>query len=168
MAKADDQDKAPGGKGKLIIILAVVLVLLAGGGGAAWWFLLRPKPEQSAAHAAQAKAEAELKNIHFISLEQFVTNVQSQDGETHYVQVNVDLKTADPKADEAVKAVMPEIRSAVLNTLGAQQATTITNPAVQQQLSAALLKQINAILASGPEATPDMIRGVYFTGFILQ
>lgn len=170
MAKEEKEEGKKSGKGMLIVIIAVVLVLLAGGGGAAWWFLLRPKPAADA-KAAAAKAADAAKATHFVSLDQFVTNVQSQDGEAHYVQVNVDLKTDDPKADDAVKAVLPEIRSSILNTLGAQQATAVQNPAVQEKLRAVIQADVNKILAdSGATAATGggMITGVYFTGFIMQ
>ncbi|WP_018914293.1 flagellar basal body-associated protein FliL [Thiomonas sp. FB-6] len=172
-AKEKDKDEAPAkksGKGKLIVIIVVVLVLLLGaGGGAAWWFLIH---EKAAKNPAKPVAAAP-KPAHFISLQPFVTNVQSTDGQVHYVQVTIDLKAQDPKVDEQVTALMPEIRSAILNILAAQQAATVTQDATRDKLRAGVLAKVNQILLSAEPATPGKpatppISGVYFSGFVMQ
>lgn len=156
------------GKGKLIVIILIVLVLLLGGGGAAaWWFLLR-KPD--AKPGAKPAAEA-AKPVHFINLQPFVTNVQSNDGQPHYLQVTVDLKATDPAVEEQVKELMPEIRSTILNILAAQQASDATLEATRDKLRTTIQAQVNQILlrnaGAKPHATPP-ISGVYFSGYVLQ
>ena len=150
---AEKEAKSGSGKGKLVIIAVVVLVLLAGGGGAAWWFLLRPK-------AAAGKQEAQAKpaqKAHFITLDPFVTNVISQDGNTHYLQVKIDLKAFDPKVDEQVTSMTPEIRNSVLRILAAQQAEKVTTVAVREQLREQILLAVNQVLnadGAGPSSAP--------------
>ena len=191
---ADKEAKSSSGKGKLIIIIVVVLVLLAGAGGAAWWFLLRPK---SGAVKRPVAAQPS-RTAHFITLEPFVTNVISQDGNTHYLQVKIDLKAYDSKVDEQVTAMTPEIRNAVLRILAAQHAETVTSVAVREQLRDEILLAVNRVLSSdgGTPAAPAApvlpasassqaraaqwdaaarlsaatgpIAGVYFTGFVVQ
>lgn len=165
------KDEAPAkksGKGKLLVIIAVVLVLLLGaGGGAAWWFLVHDKPAKTAAKRVAAAP----KPAHFISLQPFVTNVQSSDGQVHYVQVTIDLKADDPKVDEQVTQLMPEIRSSILNILAAQQAATVTQDATRDKLRATILADVNQILrtsegGAAPKTGP--ITGVYFSGFVMQ
>ena len=141
---AEKEAKSGSGKGKLVIIGVVVLVLLAGGGGAAWWFLLRPKAA-AGKHVAEARPA---QKAHFITLDPFVTNVISQDGNTHYLQVKLDLKVFDPKVDEEVTNMTPEIRNSVLRILAAQQAEKVTTVAVREQLRAQFLLAINQVLNS--------------------
>ena len=139
---AEQEAKSGSGKGKLVIIAVVVLVLLAGGGGAAWWFLLRPKAA-AGKHVAEAKPA---QKAHFITLDPFVTNVISQDGNTHYLQVKIDLKAYDPKVDEQVTNMTPEIRNSVLRILAAQQAERVTTVAVREQLREQILLAVNQVL----------------------
>ena len=139
---AEKEAKSGSGKGKLVIIAVVVLVLLAGGGGAAWWFLLRPKAA-AGKHVAEAKPA---QKAHFITLDPFVTNVISQDGNTHYLQVKLDLKVFDPKVDEEVTNMTPEIRNSVLRILAAQQAEKVTTVAVREQLREQILLAVNKVL----------------------
>ncbi len=141
---AEKEAKSGSGKGKLVIIGVVVLVLLAGGGGAAWWFLLRPKAA-AGKHVAEARPA---QKAHFITLDPFVTNVISQDGNTHYLQVKLDLKVFDPKVDEEVTNMTPEIRNSVLRILAAQQAEKVTTVAVREQLREQILLAINQVLNS--------------------
>ena len=141
---AEKEAKSGSGKGKLVIIAVVVLVLLAGGGGAAWWFLLRPKAA-AGKHVAEAKPA---QKAHFITLDPFVTNVISQDGNTHYLQVKIDLKAYDPKVDEQVTNMTPEIRNSVLRILAAQQAERVTTVAVREQLREQILLAVNQVLNS--------------------
>ncbi len=164
--KEEAPPKKKSGMGKLIVIIVVVLLLLAAGGGAAWWFLIHKKEPKGPAKPVPVAA----KPAHFISLQPFVTNVQSTDGQVHYLQVTIDLKTEDPKTDEQVKQLMPEIRSAILNILAAQQAATVIQEATRDKLRATILAQVNQILRSGFDNTSKTppINGVYFSGFVMQ
>ena len=164
--KEEAPAKKKSGMGKLIVIIVVLLVLLAAGGGAAWWFLIHQKETKGPAKPVAAAP----KPAHFISLQPFVTNVQSTDGQVHYLQVTIDLKAEDPKTDEQVKQLMPEIRSAILNVLAAQQAATVTQEATRDKLRATILAQVNQILRSGFDDTSKTppISGVYFSGFVMQ
>ena len=151
---ADAEAKPKSGKGKLIIIAVAAIVLLAGGGAGAWWFLMRPKPAPT---PAQLAAQRE-KNVHFITLEPFLTNVVSQDGNTHYLQVKIDLKTSDMKADDAVKNLTPEIRNTVLRILASQHAEQVTNIGSRDLIRDQILVAINRVLggdgASAPAPAP--------------
>ncbi len=168
--------KAKSGKGRWVIIATVILVTFGGAAGSTWWFLIRPKPQLT---PQQLTAQHEML-AHFISLDPFVTNVLSQDGSPHYLQVKIDLKTYEPKADEEVKTMTPEIRNTILRILAAQQADKVSTVQVREQLRQEILVAINRILTSGsgvpahapaiahvaPPASP--ITGVYFTAFVVQ
>ncbi len=150
---ADAEAKPKSGKGKLIIIAVVALVVLAAAGGAAWWFLMRPKPAPT---PAQQAAQRE-KDIHFITLEPFLTNIASQDGNTHYLQVKIDLKTSDPKADDAVKNLTPEIRNTVLRILASQHAEQVTNIGARDLIRDQILLAINHVLGGDGTQQPTPV-----------
>ncbi len=162
-------EKKGGGKKKFILL--VLLLLIATGGGAAWWFLLRPQMAPS----PEALAAEKEKHMHFISLEPFVTNLASQDGSAHYLQVKIDLKTFDPKADEQVNAMMPEIRNAILKILAGQAANQVGTVAGREALRRQILDEVNelletrgGILSHPKTAKSPPIAGVYFTAFVVQ
>lgn len=177
-----EEKEGKGGKGKLIIIILAVVVLLAAGGGGAAWFLLKPKAEPTPAQLAAARE----KSMHFISLDPFVTNLQSQDGQTHYLQVKVDLKTYDPHADEEVTQMMPMIRNNILRILAGQEAEKVSSVESQDHLRTEILNTVNGLLQSrggapaaahageahaapaGHGAAEQPIAGVYFTAFVVQ
>lgn len=159
------------GKGRLILIILVAVAILAGTGGAAWWFLLRPHAVPSAAEVARKK----LQDTKFIDLGSLVTNLQTSDGSTHYIQVEIQLKTFDPKVAEEVKTFMPEIRNAILTLLASQQADKVSEPAVREQLRQQIQEAVNRILETSGGAlkapvktvTPP-IAAVYFASFVVQ
>ena len=160
-------EKKGGGKKKFILL--VLLLLIAG--GAVWWFLLRPHTAPS----PEALAAEKEKHMHFISLEPFVTNLASQDGSAHYLQVKIDLKTFDPKTDEQVNTMMPEIRNTILKILAGQAANQVGTVAGREALRRQILDAMNELLETrggmlpppkGAKSSP--IVGVYFTAFVVQ
>lgn len=160
------------GKSKLVVILMAVIVLLVVVGGAAvWWFMLRSTAAPTPAEVAQQK----LQNTKFIDLGSLVTNLQSTDGSTHYIQVQIQLKTYDPSVEASVKSFMPEIRNGILLLLSAQNADTVSQPAVRDQLLQKIKAQVNKILETDGGALkkpqPDKtlpIAAVYFASFVVQ
>lgn len=160
------------GKSKLVVILMAVIVLLVVVGGAAvWWFMLRSTAAPTPAEVAQQK----LQNTKFIDLGSLVTNLQSPDGSTHYIQVQIQLKTYYPSVETSVKSFMPEIRNGILLLLSAQNADTVSQPAVRDQLLQKIKAQVNQILETDggalkkpqPDKTPP-IAAVYFASFVVQ
>lgn len=174
-----DAKAGSGGKARLIIILLLAAVVLMGGAGAAAWLLLRPKPQPT---PAQIAAERE-KNMRFVGMEPFVTNVQSDDGSTHYLQVRIDLKTYDPHAEDEVRRMTPELRNAILRILAAQSADKLATVQARDLIRNEVLSAANKVLAASaaaaaPAAAADAhaaprpaagpISGVYFTAFVVQ
>ncbi|MGA8009343.1 MAG: flagellar basal body-associated FliL family protein [Thiomonas sp.] len=183
---AEKEAKAKGGgKSKLIIIILVVVIVLLAGGGAAAYFLMKPKaPLTPAAQAALAAAER-AKNMRFISMDPFVTNLQSTDGNVHYLQVKLDLKTYDPSVEGKVKLMTPELRNNILRILAAQSADKIDTVESRDHLRQEILQSVNKALESAPAAEAGgehggggahaasghkqpPIDGVFFTAFVVQ
>ncbi len=163
------------GKSKWILWVIIGILLLVIAAGAAWWFLLGSQSAPSKAALAQQQAEDRVKNTKFINLGSLVTNLQSTDGGTHYIQVDVELKTYDPKVGEKIKDFMPEIRNQILQLLAAQQADKVSDPAVRDRLLQAIQQDVNKILltdggtltGAAPQANPPIV-AAYFSSFVVQ
>ena len=159
------------GKGKRLIFLIIAVVLLITGAGSVWWFLMRPATAPTPAQIAKEK----LQDTKFINLGSMVTNLQSSDGSTHYIQVQIQLKTYDPAVESSVKSFMPEIRNSILMLLSAQSANKVSEPAVRDQLLQQIRQQVNKILETDggtlkmpvTEANPP-IAAVYFASIVVQ
>lgn len=150
-------------KGKLLII--VIAVIVAAGGGAAWWFLKgKAQPEGKA--ATTKKEDPETPPV-FARLETFTVNLQKTDPEDHYLQVEVHLKIANDKVNEALKLRSPEIRNALLLLMSSKSHDDLVTVEGKQQLATQIADQINKIIRS-KDANKDGVTGVYFTSFVIQ
>lgn len=148
------------GKRKLLIIIVAIVVALAGGAGGAWYFLHTKK----AGPDAEAKHEEPAKPPVFVKLEAFTVNLRA-DGEEHYLQTDIELKVADAKITDKVKAHMPEIRNNVLLLLSSKTAGELSSTEGKQKLSGEIMGQINKVLQGTDE---DGVSGVFFTSFVIQ
>lgn len=148
------------GKGKLLIIIVAAVVLLAGGGGAAWYFLHAKKADghEEAKHAEPSKPPV------FVKLEPFTVNLTA-DGEDHYLQTDIELRVAEQKVSDNVKAHMPEIRNNVLLLLSSKTASALVSAEGKQKLSSEIMEQINKVLHAKED---DGVSGVFFTSFVIQ
>jgi len=155
----------PKKKGKLLVILIALALLGGGGGGAAWWFMKAKKPSDPKA-ATQKKEEPEKTPI-FIRIDTFTVNLKKIDTEDHYLQVELQFKVVDPKAEEAVKLRMPEIRNALLLLLSNKTQDELVTVEGKQKLSMDIVSQANQIIRA-KEPAKDGVVGVYFTSFVIQ
>lgn len=114
-APVEAEVQGSGGKKKgVLLIVGIAAVTLVLGGGAAW-FLLSGKPD------APAQVKTKPQDDHppiFASLDPFVVNLAGE--EEHYLQVGINLKVADAKVTEQIKARLPEVRNAVLLLLSSK------------------------------------------------
>jgi len=147
------------GKRKLLIII-VAVVLLGGGGGAAWYFLHAKKAgdEKTVKHEEPAKPPL------FVRLEPFTVNLTAE-GEDHYLQTDIELKVADAKVSDKIKAHMPEIRNSVLLLLSSKTASALSSMEGKQKLSSEVKEQVNKVLHA---KDADGVSGVFFTSFVIQ
>jgi flagellar FliL protein len=140
-AQAEAGDKGSGKKKGLLLIIGVGVLMLALGGGGAWFFLGSKKE----GHATEAKAKP--KDEHppvFVTLDPFVVNLAGE--VEHYLQVGINLKVADAKVPDQLKARMPEIRNAVLLLLSSKKAEELATLEGKNQLRAEVRGAVNRSL----------------------
>lgn len=174
-AATPEGEGAPKPKKKKKLLIILIVLLLAGvGGGAAWWFLkgntaADPKADPKAAGksaTAPKKNEPELPPI-FVRIDTFTVNLKRVDAEDHLLQTEMQFKLTDPKASEALKLRMPEIRNALLLLLSSKTQEDLLTIEGKQKLSADIVTQANQIIRA-KEPAKDGVHGVYFTSFVIQ
>jgi flagellar FliL protein len=128
-------------KGLLLVVGAAVLTLALGGGGA--WFFLSGKKE-----TAGAEAKAKPKDEHppmFVTLTPaFVVNLAGENDD--YLQVAIDLKVADSKVPDRIKAHDPEIRNAILLLLSSKHREELVTLEGKNQLRQDIRAGVNAAI----------------------
>ena len=159
-AKAD-APAAPASSKKLIIMVAVAALVLGAGAGGAWFFL----KGDAAPEAAHKTAKAEQHKPEFVPVDQFVVNLQPENGE-QYLQVAFTLQVNGPEQVELVKANMANVRNRVLMLLSAKRASEISTVEGKQALAAEIVAALNAPFVAKGE--PQDISAVLFTAFIIQ
>ncbi|CAG4905705.1 flagellar basal body-associated protein FliL [Paraburkholderia saeva] len=152
---------APGPMKRILMILLIVLVA-AGAAGTGTWFFMSKRAPATASPAAPAPAPAPV----FFPLEPLTVNLQSDDGQQHFLRIGLTLKLADQATHDQLNEHMPEIRSRVLLALSNK------HPEELQTLDGkhALAKELEALIEQPTETggQPAHVAGVLFTEFVVQ
>ncbi|MDO4637045.1 MAG: flagellar basal body-associated FliL family protein [Lautropia sp.] len=133
-----EEGKKKGGKGLLIGILAVVL---AGGGGAGWYFL-KPPHDPEAEKLALYKPDPEPV---FVTLDPFTVNLADEGGE-RMAQVSIVLQMQNKHAEEALKKMLPVVRSDVLKLLSSQKSDQLLGEKGKDKLADSIKTRATEII----------------------
>ncbi len=154
------------------VILALIAVLVLGGGGAAAYFLTRPKDAAAAAEPPAGKPgdaakdkdkKAEVKKPYFVEFEPFTVNMKDPE---KFLQIKLTFQVKTVDNAEAIKELMPIVRSAVIPVLSAQDAAELMTGPGKEKLSSEVVASANKVLAgSGLE---DAVEAVLITHMIIQ
>ncbi|WP_153099127.1 flagellar basal body-associated protein FliL [Paraburkholderia hayleyella] len=158
-----DQSAAPAPprrRARLFLVLLLIVVLLGAAGGGAWYFMNL----QQAAPETAAKAPPPVPV--FFPLEPMTVNLQSDDGQPHYLRIGLTLKLRDAHTQTQLAERMPEIRSRILLALSNQHPDGLA-PLDGKR---ALAKELAALIAQPTEASgkPANVDEVLFTEFVVQ
>ena len=151
------------------IILIVLIALLAAGAAAAgtWFFMSRHEAGPAPAQAAAASAAPSLSAVPvFFPLEPMTVNLQSDDGQQHYLRIGLTLKLNDPKVQQQLTDHMPEVRSRVLLALSNKHPDDLAPLEGKRALATELKTLIEQPNDKG--AAPISIDDVLFTEFVVQ
>ena len=141
-APADLPQAAPKKKSKLTLIIAVVAVLVVAAAGATWYFLGRAGADDEDEPRASSKPAV------FLPVDQFTVNLQPEDG-SQFLQVAMTLKLADQETADAIKSLLPEVRSRVLLLLSSKKASQLTSPEGKTKLADEIVREVEAPLPHG-------------------
>ena len=120
------QQAAPASPGpmKRIILIVLIAIIAAGAAGAGVWFFMS-KRAPAAASAETASAPAPLAAPLFFPLESMTVNLQSDDGQQHFLRIGLTLKLADAKTQQELDR--PHARSAQPHPARCCRTSTLTN-----------------------------------------
>lgn len=165
--EAQSEAAKPKKSRKMLFILVGAVLVLGGAGGGVYFYL------NSAQANPGAKKEVAKGPPVFVKFEPMVVNLNS-DMESHYLQVNLEMKTYDPKVAEEIKVQMPVLRDGILTILGGQNPDTVTTLNEREKLRKNILAFANKTLGKARSEEGDKqnagepVDGVYFTGFVVQ
>ena len=155
-------DAAPtNSKKKLLVMIIMGLVVAGLGGGAAWFFTKSSGGDGAKPHKVEHKAE----KPEFVPIEQFVVNLQPENGE-QYLQVAFTLQVANAAQVELIKTNMARVRSRVLLILSAKKASELSTVEGKKLLSDEIIAACKQPFADKGE--PQEVTDVLFTAFIIQ
>jgi flagellar FliL protein len=163
------EPKATGGSNKSLIIVVIgslILVVVLAGLGA--FFLLKNKKSAATEEGEvieHAAKESKKIALYLILKPPFVIKAKSS-GRQRYLQMEVALVTRDEKKLDQLKENIPQIRNAIVTSMGAQVLEELLQPEGREALQQSLLADLQAFMEE--EHNDPLIDQVLFTTFIMQ
>ena len=160
-----NKQAAPASPGPLKCIILIVLIAMipAGTDGAGvWFFMSKRAPAGNPAQAAPAPAPAPI----FFPLESMTVNLQSDDGQQHFLRIGLTLKLTDAKTQQELTEHMPEVRSRLLLALSNKHPDELAPLEGKHALAAELKTLVEQPTDKG--AAPMHVQDVLFTEFVVQ
>ncbi|WP_054694417.1 flagellar basal body-associated FliL family protein [Syntrophomonas palmitatica] len=151
--KANETVKEKGSFDFKIIIIGLVIFLVAMG---ASYFIMR----SLIAPLVPKEEEKETLTGNLVSVGEFTTNINDEGG-TRFLKVEVFVEVSDEKVQEEITVFMPVIKDTILGILSSQTVSDL-DPINREKLKVKMKKSINAKIGK------DLVKGVYFTNFIMQ
>lgn len=159
MSEAAAAPSAEGKKKPFLIILIALLAVGVGIGGTWYYMSSQRVGEEEAAPVKKLPAK-------FIKLETFTVNLQSEDDDPRYLQVELVIKVNETEVVDVIASKTPEIRNQILLLLSSKKPTEISTLEGKQQLSQDISEVIKQKIE--PEALQADILDLLFTSFIIQ
>ncbi|OAJ60724.1 flagellar basal body-associated protein FliL [Paraburkholderia ginsengiterrae] len=161
-----NQQAAPASPGPLkrIILIALIAIIAAGAAGAGVWFFMSKQhaPVAPATAAEPAPSPVPL----FFPLESMTVNLQSDDGQQHFLRIGLTLKLNDAKTQQELTDHMPEVRSRILLALSNKHPEELAPLDGKRALATELQTLIEQPTDKG--AAPIHVQDVLFTEFVVQ
>ncbi|REE20945.1 flagellar FliL protein [Paraburkholderia sp. BL27I4N3] len=158
------QQAAPASPGpmKRIILIVLIAIIAAGAAGAGVWFFMSKRTPTAASAEAAPPPPAPL----FFPLESMTVNLQSDDGQQHFLRIGLTLKLADAKTQQELTDHMPEVRSRILLALSNKHPDELAPLEGKRALATELRTLIEQPTDKG--AAPIHVQDVLFTEFVVQ
>jgi flagellar FliL protein len=137
----------PKGKKKLIVLIA--LLLIGAGGGGAWFYFDQLKGEKKEVESEESKLSKAPK-VYF-PLDPMVINLSDLGGD-RFAQVGITFQIRDEKSAEAIKKMLPTIRSAILITLSQKSSDELLSKPGKEKLARDILAEVGNIFGVKADA----------------
>ncbi len=148
------------GKKKPFLIILIALLAVGAGVGGTWFYM------NSQQTGEEGPAPVKKLPTKFIKLETFTVNLQSEDDDPRYLQVELVIKVNETGVVDIIANKTPEIRNQILLLLSSKKATEISSLEGKQQLSQDISEAIKQKIE--PEALQADVLDLLFTSFIIQ
>jgi flagellar FliL protein len=160
------QQAAPASPGPLkrIILIVLIAIIAAGATGAGVWFFMSKRAPAAASPVEPAQAPGAVPL--FFPLESMTVNLQSDDGQQHFLRIGLTLKLSDAKTQQELTDHMPEVRSRILLALSNKHPDELAPLEGKRALATELQTLIQQPTDSG--AAPIHVQDVLFTEFVVQ
>lgn len=169
-AEQAEGEEGGGGKSKmgLIIILVVVLAVLGGGGYFVKDMIWPPEAEAEAeAETIEEPESVNKKPALFASLHPpLVINITDSYGESHFLQVTLEVMARDQDVINEVKNHSSMIRNSLILMYGSVDFEYVVQRAGKEKMLSDALEEIREIVKR--ETGETGVEAVYFTGLIIQ
>ncbi|WJF90464.1 flagellar basal body-associated protein FliL [Paraburkholderia bonniea] len=151
----------PRRRARLLLVLLLIVLLLAGTAAGVWYFM-----DQRQATSAQPAVKLPPPLPVFFPLDPMTVNLQTDDGQPHYLRIGLTLKLRDVETQTQLTERMPEIRSRILLALSNQHPDALS----PLEGKRALAKELATLIAQPTEAgtKPARVDEVLFTEFVVQ
>ncbi|MBE7527907.1 flagellar basal body-associated protein FliL [Betaproteobacteria bacterium PRO4] len=169
-----------GGKKKMILFVLIGLLSVGAAGGGTWYYMKHQQDQQDQLDEdddddaddevdkkkAKKKKKKKDQPVAFIKLESFTVNLQSNDRESRYLQVELSLKVNEGEVVKAIEAIKPEVRNQILLLLSSKKPGEINTLEGKKKLSEEIIESIRSKVDA--DDLEDGILDVLFTSFIIQ
>ncbi|MBB5417259.1 flagellar FliL protein [Paraburkholderia atlantica] len=153
---------SPGPMKRIILIVLIALIAAGAAGAGVWFFMSKRAPVAVSAEAAPALSAAPL----FFPLESMTVNLQSDDGQQHFLRIGLTLKLGDAGTQQALTDHMPEVRSRILLALSNKHPEELAPLEGKRSLAQELKTLITEPTERG--VAPIRVQDVLFTEFVVQ
>ncbi|HEY2605902.1 MAG TPA: flagellar basal body-associated protein FliL [Paraburkholderia sp.] len=161
------QQAAPASPGPLkrIILIALIAIIAAGAAGAGVWFFMSKRAPAAASAEAAPPPPPPVVPL-FFPLESMTVNLQSDDGQQHFLRIGLTLKLGDARTQQELTDHMPEVRSHILLALSNKHPDELAPLEGKRALANELKTLIEQPSDKG--AAPISVQDVLFTEFVVQ
>jgi len=135
-------------KGKKKLMVLIALLLLSAGGGGAWFYFDRLKGEVKEVESEESKLSKAPKV--FFPLDPVVINLADLGGD-RFAQVGITFQIREEKSAEAIKKMLPTIRSAILMTLSQKTSDELLSKPGKEKLALDILAEVGLVFGVKPE-----------------
>ncbi len=144
-------------KGKWVLGVVAIIALLSAG-GAAMFFM--PEDEK------QADASTQSILPYFVTLNNIVVNLRSQEQEIHYLQLEVAIQVASKKYQEELAQYQPVLRDALSDYFSTQYYETMDDPGQREVLRKGALERIREVAKA--HLHRQRVDDLFLTSMVIQ
>jgi len=169
MAEDEKQSETPeqgGGMFKKVLFGGAALLLVAIGIVAGSMLMGNDEPDPAEAEES-AEAQASGPPIYQSLHPPLVVNFQSESGESHFMQITMEVMSRDQGAINAVREHTPVIRNGLILLYGNAIYESVTTREGKEQMLAEGLADIRRI-RNEQGSDGDAVEAVYFTSLVIQ